>query len=398
LGPLLACACVYTAAGARAEDPAVLLFKDVEPADAAVWRARLAPHAGAPLVHDLSSWALRASSGLEPARLLPLARIEALLARARAEAAALAEDRALATLAEALREAEQLGDVPGAARWNAEIQLAVGGIAAQAAMAGLAEQAFLRAATLDPARRLLSAEAAPGAVELYARVARQVAVSAQGEFDVDVSTGQARVYLDDVSQGLAPVRIRAPIGRHLLRIDAPGHRPYGAFIDVLEGVRPPLRVRAAREPALDAAAALERSARAGDYSAVIAAAGALQRSGAKLASVLILERSARTGRALLVRCDASGCRAPVRITGEALPQAGADDLLDGARLAAGRRWLAHVDVWTEPALPTPWWQRWYVWGGVATAAGIAAVAFALQAGQTPERRLQVVIEPQELRR
>jgi len=400
VGPLLAWACTYAAAGVRADAQAVLLFKDGEPADAPAWRARLESQADRPLVHDPSSWAARAVEGVQVERLRPLALIEALLARARSEAATLAEDRALATLAEAVREGEQLGDVPGAARWNAEIQLSIGVTAAQAGMSALAAEAFRRAATLDPQRALLSAEAPPGVVELYAEVARRIAVSATGEFEVQVSAARARVYLDDVSQGVAPVRVRASIGRHLLRVDAPGHRPYGTFIDVLEGVRPSLRVRPAPEPALEAVSALESAARAGDYTAVVAAVAALERAGITVSPVLVLERSERTRRALLVRCEASGCRAPVRILPGAPAEAiaaGAAGALDVTRLARGRRWLAHEEVWTAPPAPARWWQRWYVWGGVATAAGIAAAALAWSASQPAERRLRVLVEPQELR-
>jgi hypothetical protein len=394
LGPLLASMCAYVPAGARAERQAVLLFKDAEPADAAAWRVRLASQARAPFVQDLSSWAAIAAGGVQPERLRPLARIEALLAQAQAEAAALAEGRALATLAEAAREAEQLGDVPGAAHWNAEIQLGIGVTAAQAGMSGLAAEAFRRAATLDPRRALLSGEAPPSAVALYARVARQVAVSALGDFEVQVTAARARIYLDDVSQGFAPVRVRAPIGRHLLRVDASGHRSYGAFIDVLEGVRPPLRIQPAPEPVVETAAALGQAARAGDYAAVAAAAASLERAGAALEPVLVLERSGRTGRALLVRCEPAGCRAPVRIPRGARPEPTETAPLDAARLADGRRWLAHAEFSSEPAVPAPWWQRWYVWGGAATAAGIAAAAFAWSASQPPERRLRVVVQPQ----
>jgi hypothetical protein len=397
LGPLLAWACAHTAAGGRAEAQAMLFFKDGEPADAAAWRARLAPHVGEQLVDDPSSWAARAVAGVEAERLRPLAHIEELLARARSEAATLAEDRALGTLAEAAREAEQLGDVQGAAQWNAEIQLSIGVTAAQAGMSALATEAFRRAATLDPQRALLSAEAPPRVVELYANVARQVAVSAPGEFEVQVSAPEARVYLDDVARGLAPVRVRAPIGRHLLRVEAPGHRPYGTFIDVLEGVRPPLRVRPAHGPALEAVAVLERAARAGEYSAVVAALVALERAGVTV-PVLVLESSERTGRALLVRCEPAGCRAPVRISRGALPAAIAAAPLNVTQLANGRRWLVHEQAWTAPQVPAPWWQRWYVWGGLAAAAGIAAAVVAWSVSQPPERRLRIVLEPQELRR
>jgi hypothetical protein len=131
---------------------------------------------------------------------------------------------------------------------------------------------------------------------------------------------------------------------------------------------------------------------------VVAATDSLRRSGAPLAAAFVLERAVHTGRALLVRCDRSGCRAPVRLGRGAGQQSGASGPLDAARLAADRRWLAHVEVWQQPPAAPPFWQRWYVWGSIATAAAVAAAALAWNASQTPERRLHIVVEPQSLRR
>jgi hypothetical protein len=347
------------------------------------------------IVHDLASWAADGARGVEAARLAPLAEIETLLARARAQAAALDEPGALATLAEAARAGEQIADVPGAALWNAEIQLGIGVTAAQAGMHALAEEAFRRAATLDRERTLRSGEATPAAVELYATVQRRVAVSALGELEVQVAAPMAQVFLDDALQGSAPVRVRVPIGRHVLRVHAQGHRPYGAFIDVLEGVRPPLRVQPAPAPVAEAAAALQHAARSGDYRAVVAAASALDRAGMSLTSVHVLERG-RNARALLVRCDLASCDAPVRFArGAALPIDGAAARF-AASLAQQRRWLAETDMETAPEAEAAWWQRWYVWGGVGAAAAAAVAALALGAVQAPERRLRVVVEDEAL--
>jgi hypothetical protein len=392
---LLACACACGAVSARADGETVLLFKEGEPPDAPAWRARVAARSRTAIVHDLASWAADGARGVEAARLAPLAEIETLLARARAQAAALDEPGALATLAEAARAGEQIADVPGAALWNAEIQLGIGVTAAQAGMHALAEEAFRRAATLDRERTLRSGEATPAAVELYATVQRRVAVSALGELEVQVAAPMAQVFLDDALQGSAPVRVRVPIGRHVLRVHAQGHRPYGAFIDVLEGVRPPLRVQPAPAPVAEAAAALQHAARSGDYRAVVAAASALDRAGMSLTSVHVLERG-RNARALLVRCDLASCDAPVRFArGAALPIDGAAARF-AASLAQQRRWLAETDMETAPEAEAAWWQRWYVWGGVGAAAAAAVAALALGAVQAPERRLRVVVEDEAL--
>jgi hypothetical protein len=392
---LLACASVSAAVSVRADGETVLLFKGGEPPDAPAWRTRVAARSHAALVHDLASWAADGARGVEAPRLAPLAQVETLLARAREQAAALDERGALATLAEAARVGEQIADVPGAALWNAEIQLGIGVTAAQAGMRALAEEAFRRAATLDRERTLRSGEATPAAVALYASVHRQVAVAALGELEVQVDGPRAQVFLDDVARGWAPVRVRVPVGRHVLRVHAEGHRPYGAFIDVLEGVRPPLRVQPAPAPAAEAAAALQHAAHTGDYRAVIAAAAALERAGMSLQSVHVLERSERTARALLLRCDAASCDAPVRYArGAALPAAGGSARF-GASLAQQRRWLAQPEMPTADEADAAWWQRWYVWGGVTAAAAAAVAVLALGAAQEPERRLRVVVVEDE---
>ena len=118
-------------------------------ADLATWGPRLtALQGGRALVSDPQAWVAARSGGLARKRLEPLGRIEALLIQARNEAAALAEDQALATLSTAARIGEQLGDVPGAAAWNAEIQLQMAVTAAQAGLDELAEAALRRAASL----------------------------------------------------------------------------------------------------------------------------------------------------------------------------------------------------------------------------------------------------------
>src|SRR4029077_14449773 len=113
------------------EPPPWLLFKAPEPFDALRWRERLARRFGR-LASDPEGSAAAAASSLSPERLLPLQRIVSLLAHAREQTAARDEDQALSSFAEAARIGAQLGDVPGAAAWNAEIHLSLGVTAAQA--------------------------------------------------------------------------------------------------------------------------------------------------------------------------------------------------------------------------------------------------------------------------
>jgi hypothetical protein len=380
------------APGARAQAAATLLvFAPSAPPSASDWVDRVTRALG-PVDLDATRLAVRRArpDGIARARLAALSRIEGQLAEARELAAGLAEGDALALLARAADAAEQLADMPGAAAWNAEVQLWLAVIAAQAGASGLSHSAFRRAAALDPTRHLLEAEAPPEIVALSERVQREVALGPRGEMDVRASVGGARVILDDVPQGTAPLRVRAPVGRHVLRVEAAGYATYAAFIDVLEGERPPLEIALAEAPLLAAARDVDRAARGRDYAALPAALAALAAAGAQLDRVLVLESAGAGRRALLVRCDAQGCRRAARALDARLPAAWPDGPLRAAELARDRAWL---DRDAEPArtAAVAWWQHWYVWGPLAAVAA-GATAFALTYDPQPERRLRVMVD------
>jgi hypothetical protein len=387
---------VLFSVGVEAQAPRpVLLFKAPEPAPArrASWTeivsARNGPLEGADL-----AWA-RQPPAIGKARLVLLAHIERHLAEARAQAAALDEADALATLAEAASLSEQVGDVPGASAWQAEIQLMIGATAAQAGLRELAEFSFRRAALLEPARRLLQAEAPPLVVETYERVARQVALAPFGSFEVRTEVPAASVFLDDVLQGVAPLRMRAVVGRHVLRVQAAGYRPYGALIDVLPGSRPPIELALSPQPALDAAEELERAARRGDYERVVRRLRAVAEFTGRARSALVIELSPDARRALLVRCQVSGCDRAERLP-DATGVTAAPHALTAPGLRRDRDWLAAQATAHEPP---NWWQHWYVWGGaLVVTAAVGATLWALGAEADPDQRLRVVIEPGELAR
>ena len=366
------CAAILLLAGlAQAQAaPGAVLFRLPAPEDAARLRARIASHAVDPIA------AATVPTPIDPSRLSDLQRVEDLLLHAREQTAALAEADALATLAEASRIADQEADLPGAPAFCAEVQLALGVTAMQAGFSWLALDAFRRAATLDPSRRLLDAEASPAVVQAYAQVVREVALAPVGEVEVRAGVALARVYVDDVDRGAAPVRLRLTVGRHALRVEAPGHRGYGAFVDVLEGARPPLLVQLSPTPALDAARALDAAAAQGDYAAVRAAMAALRDASASPEDVIVVEGSPVGKKLLLVRCDAEACRGPQRVRAEAPWDPGRAPALDAARLAAGRSWLAETERAPRAEHSASLWTRWYVWGGVAVVAAVAT-GFAL---------------------
>jgi hypothetical protein len=379
--------------GAQAQAPRpVLLFKAPEPAPARLesWTKLVSARKG-PLERGDLAWA-RLPPAIGSARLGLLVDIERHLAEARGQAAALREADALATLAQAASVSEQLGDVPGASAWQAEIQLRIGATAAQAGLQELAEFSFRRAALLEPGRRLLQAEAPPLVVAAYERVARQLALAPLGSFEVRSAAPVASVFLDDVLQGVAPLRVRAVVGRHLLRVQAAGYRPYGALVDVLEGSRPAIEVALSPEPALAAAEELERAARRGDYDGVVRGLRRVHEFTGSARSVLVIESSPDARRALLVPCQVSGCDRAERLPDEA----GATPLrhaLTAPGLRRDRAWLAANAIADESP---NWWQRWYVWGGaLVVTAAVGATLWALSREPDPDPRLRVVIEPGE---
>lgn len=348
--------------------------------------ARLGPR----VERDLWARASRAPSALAKERIAAVTRVDALLTEASEHAAALREEQALAALAQASRLCEQLGDVPGAAAWCAEAQRQLGLVAARTGLDELAASAFRRAVALEPGRALLPAEAPPQVVERYEATRAALASAPEGVLRVQASVPGARVLLDDNARGVAPLAVRAPVGRHVLRVEAPGYRPYGSFVDVLAGERRPLRVVLSPLPELEAARELIEAANTQRYERVPALLRRLSTLG--VSDALVLE-SAASGRALLVRCDVARCTGPGRL------ERGADVRVpspDAAPLAAttlldARRWLA-TPAPREPVDDGAWWSRWYVWGAAAVIVS-AGVASAIVLQPAKERELRVVVEP-----
>lgn len=362
------------------------------------WARALARQWGA-LETDPVARAAALTPRVARARMDALARIEGLLLDARVQAATLREADALTSLAAAERAAEGAADVPGIAAWMAEVQLQLGAVAAQAGSLELSEAAFRRAATLEPGRQLLPAEAAPDVVARCARIHAELAAWPAGAFevrafsDMGMAAALARVFLDDVELGLAPVRARAVIGRHVLRVEAPGHEAYGAFIDVLPGQRPALSVQLTSLPELELARALQQVVQSGMLTRVPAVLNAAARTGrSDLDAVAVLETADSGERALIVRCDRAGCRAPIRALREQ-PIARGSGVLDDEQLIAARAWLSGPSSRPTNDQNTPLWKRWYLWGGTALAVAAGALAVGFAAQPAPEHRLRVEVDP-----
>jgi hypothetical protein len=343
------------------------------------------------------AWPL--APGVTPGDLTPLRQVEALLASARRAAAELDEGSALRSLAEAQRLAWDSLSVPGAAAFCAEVELQLAVTAAQAGRWDLAADSLARAARLDRPRRLLAAEASPAVVALADRVFRDAAAGAESELPIRVDAPSARIFVDDIARGLAPQRVRVRAGTHALRIEAPGHLPYHARIEVALGVRPEQHYVLSPGPRALAKLAV-RAALTAEATTIAYATSALLSAAPEISTVVWLERDVRFTRELVFACDETGCREPVRLERGQLRPMAASSRLTPETLRGARDWMrgeSPLGIARAKPVDTSPRSRWYVWTALAALVigGGAALAAALQ--PEPTRALRVVVDAGDLR-
>lgn len=387
---VLACLALLLAAPSSAGAQVIVVDADGVPeADARRWRQRVESALDGPATSVEASVLAGAPVGtVEPSRLDVLSTIERLLVGAREARAQLRDREALLALAQAEALAEAHLDVPGMAAWYAEVQLAIAITAAQAGQPGVSEAALRRAASLDPRRQVQAAEARPELVRRARAIARAAATAPRGRFEVRAAADGAVVFVDDVRVGSLPTRVEAPVGAHVIRVDAPGHRSWAQVITVFEGDRPSLDVALSPSGDLLAAREAQAAAEAGELDRLVAALGRLD-----AAPVVYRVRpgAGPRDRALITACRATGCEGPQLLDGE-----------DGPRLngpgapsrAEALRWLREPPAVTidEPQ----WWERWYFWlaaGAVAAAAAGAAAAIAIDRSQVDDPPLVIFVDP-----
>lgn len=330
----------------------------------------------------------RQHPGIDPEHLAVLRRLETLLSAAREAAANLDDEVALARLVEARNLGDRAAAVPGAARYLAEVEATLGVVASQAGLSDLADEALRRAITLDPERVLRAGEAPPALVERSVALSREAAVAPRGSFVVSAESAGAQVYLDGRLAGTAPARVEAGVGRHLIRVEAPGRRPWGAFVDVLEGERAPLAV------------ALSPTERERRRHRIAAAHGPTDAASELIAGEeLFWVESQEDGRTIMLRCQPQGCAPVERLrAGEGLPLT-LEPTFASLReselgYAEARAWLLGED----PELVARR-ARTIRWGSII-GAGVAAIAGAVVVGWAarpePEQRLVLTIDLADL--
>jgi hypothetical protein len=343
---------------------------------------RAARRRGYEVIREPVGWAegrALALGALDDDRVKAFEQVERKIVFARGRTAMLRESEALDALAQADRIAQAHADVPGAAAWIAEVQTAIGITASQVGLDELAADAFRRVATLDPSRGVRAAEAPPEVCRRAAEITAAVAMRPRGSFQVRTSAPNARVFLDDRELGTLPRIVRAPVGTHVLRVEAPGRSPWGQVVEVLEGRRPPMVVALAPDPLVVAARRLTGAVATLDAQV----ADPLRQQLGVPAVWLVRVGADDRDRALLMRCVEGGCERPRRLSLDQVPfvlsephPAAVEEI--AVATAEGRDWMAEEEVIVPPPPPTPWWRRWYVWVGVGAvvAGAIAAIAVA----------------------
>ena len=338
-----------------------------------------------------------------PSRLDALRGVVELLEVARQRAAALDEGGALAALGRARQRLEALADVPGSARWLAEVELTLATVAHQAGRSELVEQALGRLASLAPGRTPLPGEAPPELLPVAARLRGEAARRAPGLLVVRSEPPGAELLVDDEPVGRAPTEVRLSAGVHLLRLQAPGMRAWGTVVRIEAGRRSELDVRLAPTETMQAAERLWERVRALRQTHVPAAEDVTRlveearRLGQRGYRVRWFHVTGDEAGLLAFACDARGCVGPAR--GASQPEVRA--VLLGRLAAPARRapeqlpaamrralWRPATPRAPRPHGPRDRWGRWPTWvllGAAAVGIGLAgwAVATSGEAAQGP---------------
>jgi hypothetical protein len=321
--------------------------------------------------HADATWARERGADLSEAH-AALVRVESALAAARDAMRAFDEHRALRALAAAQADVTIALALPGTVAWAAEVELAIGRVAAHAGLASLARDSFARAFALVPTRALGAAEAPPDVVALADEVMTEVRAQPTSRFDIDVGIASATIYLDDQLLGAAPRHVEARAGAHVLRVEADGSEPYVARIDLLPGARPSMSVALAPTRLVGALDALGRGIEGGDVASAIDVLDAAL--GRPVVAWYVEAGDGPLDRALATPCDRSGCHAPARLEPETL--ASPLGALDAAAIDPRARRVAiawrdePLPIEAPPPPPTDVWSEAWPWALVGTGAAL----------------------------
>jgi len=231
---------------------------------------------------------------------------------------------------------------------------------------------FRAALRFNPAWSLDSALAAPKVARLIKKARKEATET--GKLRIDAEPSTATVQIDGGKAQPADERQTLPIGHHLVTITAEGRTSYAEVVEILPGKTTPIAISLDKETRSDRAARL------------IDAAVAAPPGAARLRKVKGMSRFVGATRFLVIE-DTSPERAIVRVYDVDLKKVSRQIDVEGSASSAAiaRKVLAAlspenmVDARTVivmsdgPRRPKRWYERWYVWAGVAAIAGGGAL-------------------------
>jgi hypothetical protein len=150
---------------------------------------------------------------------------------------ALRYDEALQALGAGLAEAETTGAAGLSPNELSDLLLYRALVQTQRGDTVRAWEDFVRAATVDPTRRLDPLRFPPRTVESFSRAVSQVVGSQRGALVVSNVADECRVLVD--ARTVAGHEASSlPLGEHFLRVDCPGAEPFGAVVALSRATQP----------------------------------------------------------------------------------------------------------------------------------------------------------------
>ena len=135
-------------------------------------------------------------------------------------------------LSQGRQRAAEVLDLQGGAELVAEISLRLGAVRLSRGRTSEAEDDFRLAAALDPNREVTTAEFRPNVVESFERARSASATPARLEI---VAPAGAKVEVDGVDAGAAPVTVETTAGYHAVVVRGEAARPWSGIAVVPEG-------------------------------------------------------------------------------------------------------------------------------------------------------------------
>jgi hypothetical protein len=234
---------------------------------------------------------------------------------------------------------------------------------------------FRAALRFNPAWTIDSAFAAPKVVRLIKKARREAGET--GKLRIDAEPATATVQIDGGKAQSIDGKLELPAGHHLVTITAEGRTSYSELVEITPGKTAKVAISLEKESKSDRAARL------------VDATVAAPPGEARLRKVKGVSRFVGATRFLVIE-DTNPDRTVVRVYDVDMKKVSKQIDVEGTASSAAiaRKVLAAldpenlVDAGTVivvgdrgPQRPKRWYQRWYVWAGVAAVAGGGALGY-----------------------